>query len=292
MSLNQQQNLPRLIQATPMPVMYEDSTHQLWDCETKQGSIILKICNSDNVSESTFWQGMSSLFAVELPQQLNEFESVFNMLTTISPLVIPGFIAAGSATQGQQAFIAVKKVEGIMVNASDVDDEMVIQLAQHIAQLHHQTQNRWGRLEHAEFDSQHWSNRLQNSLELLADNHSAIPSDLLDEALELAAKCKVENFAPIMLDLRWDQFLQKNGVLSALVDLDAFVFGPRELEFVLLEYILDEQQAIIFTKIYQQYHPTPDLSATRMPYRLLLFLMNVLGEKEITIWMNSSIRFK
>ena len=111
------------------------------------------------------------------------------------------------------------------------------------------------------------------------------------EALNQVTGISVENFVPIMPDLRWDQFLQYDGKLSALVDLDAFVFGPRELELVLLEYLLDQQQAELFMLHYQQMHAMPDLSEVRTAYRLLLFLMNVLGEKNIDIWMQASIRF-
>ncbi|MBL1321644.1 MAG: phosphotransferase [Methylophaga sp.] len=275
-----------------MPVMYEDSTHRLWDCETKQGTMILKVCNSDNVAESTFWQGMSSLFAVDLPQQLNEFESVFNMLTKLDTLVIPDFIAAGSMTEDENAFIVVKKVSGTMVTIEDVDDGMVIDLAKHLAKLHSQTNIKWGRLGQTELGSGLWVQRLKITLDSLGKKQSlVVPRQILAEAIELADQCIVEQFVPIMLDLRWDQFLQENGVLSALVDLDAFVYGPRELELVLLEYIFDEQQTLLFSKAYQQYHSMPDLSPVRTAYRLLLFLMNVLGEKSVDAWMQAPTRF-
>jgi hypothetical protein len=94
-----------------------------------------------------------------------------------------------------------------------------------------------------------------------------------------------------MPDLRWDQFLENDGKLSALVDLDAFVFAPRELDFILLEYLLNQQQARVFAQQYQQSHSLPDLSVVRKPYRLLLFLMNVLGEEDIDTWMQAAARF-
>lgn len=291
LSSEQQQGLPELIQATALPVMYEDSTHQLWQCDTSQGQLILKICSSDQVDKSTFWQGMANLFTVDLPRQLGEFDQVYKTLTTLSQLAIPEYIASGSQSQKIQAFILATKLPGTMVNDVEVDDDMVISLANHIGDLHQYEQKKWGRFSQADFDAQQWPLRLQDTLIAIAENQSMIATELLDEVIELAANCTVDKFVPIMPDLRWDQFLQQNGFLSALVDLDAFVYGPRELELVLLEYLLDEQQADLFAEHYQKNHSLPDLTQVRKPYRILLFMMNVLGEKNVDNWMQASTRF-
>jgi len=287
----QQINLPELIQATALPMMYSDSTHQLWDCETTQGPLIVKVCNSANVTQSIFWQGMERLFAVNLPGQLGKFEQVFTSLAELSPLKIPEYIASGPASAHQQAFIAVRKLPGKMLQASEVNEVMIVSLASHIAALHQHRKTSWGRFGQAEFSAEFWPHRLQDSLQLLATSHPNIPVDILTEAMKLAGNCEANKFVPIMPDLRWDQFLQHQGKLSALVDLDAFVFAPRELELVLLEYILDERQARVFARQYQQTHCLPDLSGLRKPYRLLLYLMNVLGEKNLDRWLQAPARF-
>ncbi len=95
-----------------------------------------------------------------------------------------------------------------------------------------------------------------------------------------------------MPDLRWDQFLIKNdNPKLALLDLDAFVFAPRELDFILLEFLLDQQQIQCFTEVYSKYHAIPDLEYARPAYRLLLFFMEVLGEQDIDKWMMQQTRF-
>jgi hypothetical protein len=95
-----------------------------------------------------------------------------------------------------------------------------------------------------------------------------------------------------MPDLRWDQFLQHANKLTTLVDLDAFVYGPREVELVLLEYLFNDHQAKLFEKVYGQFQPIPALKQVRKSYRLLLFLMNVLGEGDLNKWMKTSGRWK
>ena len=57
------------------------------------------------------------------------------------------------------------------------------------------------------------------------------------------------------------------------------------LIFVLLEYLLDQQQIEFFTEVYSKYHVMPDLEYARPAYRLLLFFMEVLGEQDIDKWM-------
>jgi aminoglycoside phosphotransferase (APT) family kinase protein len=90
-----------------------------------------------------------------------------------------------------------------------------------------------------------------------------------------------------MMDLRWDQMLHQQGQLSAIVDMDAYVIGPPELELILLEYQLSPEQAERFKAIYLDVADMPDLSAVRHTYRLLLFLMNSLGETDIQKWMSA-----
>ncbi|MCF6225605.1 MAG: hypothetical protein L3J22_04790 [Xanthomonadales bacterium] len=291
LSESQQRQLPELIRATTLPAMFSDSTHQLWDCETQSGPLIVKICKQENIANSAFWQAMESLFGVDLPAQLGGFANVYIKLSTLSPLTIPEYIAAGSANDTEQAFIATKKVAGILPSAATMNTAVISDLANHMASLHQQSTNLWGQLEQPQFTPEQWPQRLRSSLQILAEQHGSIPSKILDEALKSVDFCEAKEFVPIMPDLRWDQFLLLDGKLSALVDLDTFVYAPRELELVLLEYLLDEQQAKTFTQTYQQTHSMPDLSAVRTPYRLLLFLMNVLGEKSLENWMQAPARF-
>ena len=293
LSRKQQQGLPQLLQLTELVQMFEDSTHRLWRCTTTDGEMLLKICDENNVKNSSFWQGMSLLFAVDLPQQLDEFSQNYDFIREISYLVIPDYIASSSVEQTTKspAFILAKMEAGTMVDESMVDAAMVKALAKQLSQLHQRQTIQWGCLLQSSFSAQQWAPRLHFTLEKLAENGN-IPDDILIDALKQAKSILPKHFVPIMLDLRWDQFLQKEGRLSALVDLDAFAIGPRELELVLLECLLDQQHIDVFQYYYQQNHKIPDLSSVRMAYRLLLFLMNILGENDVDAWMHAPTRFK
>ena len=293
LSATQQQDLPVLIQASALPVMYDDSTHQLWHCDTIDGQMMLKLCDSHSVQSSSFWQGMTHLFEVELIRHLGQIDAVYKTVTELSPLQIPEYIASGSSEQNERfsAFLLARIVPGIMVEKALVDDIMIITLAEHISRLHQCHQVTWGPIHSSKSTAKQWPQRLQKTLKLLAEKQQLASIEMVSEAIALATDCTSDTFVPVMPDLRWDQFLQQNGSLSALVDLDAFVYGPRELELVLLEYLLNDHQARIFADHYQQVHLLPDLSRVRKSYRLLLFMMNVLGEKDVDAWMQAPTRF-
>lgn len=225
------------------------------------------------------------LFKANFPDNLQHIATICKQIAATSALVIPDTTAAQA-----NSFVLVNRLEGETVEAENVTDTMVSQLAEHLGQLHQQTQTTWGSFHQPSLSVEQWPIRLHDTIKTLAEDHlKPIPADILNIALQQARAIQVDAFCPIMPDLRWDQFLQQNDQLSALVDLDAFVFGPKELELVLLEYLLSELQAEIFNKHYQQYVGIPDLTPFRMPYRVLLFLMNVLGEDDLGNWLDRDV---
>ncbi len=284
----QQQDLPALIQpASPISAKFEDSTHLLWLCETVDGLMVLKVCNHKTIQNSMFWLGMNQLFEINFPASLAHINKTHHFVTQQSELQSPEFIASEASV-----FVLSRYLDGDHVDFEYISDDMVIQLARHLAKLHQSKHSHWGAFHHAEFSNIHWPRRLQDSLIKLAEAHSiTIPEDILEQALQQAAKLELDTFVPIMLDLRWDQMLHQQGQLSAIVDMDAFVIGPREVELVLLEYQLNQHQANIFAQAYRVITDWPDLSQHRFSYRLLLFLMNSLGETDMKKWLNAPIRW-
>lgn len=285
---NQQKDLPALIQpASLIAAKFEDSTHQLWHCETVDGPMVLKLCNHQTIKISTFWLGMNDLFEIDFPASLAHIDKTHHFVNNEGGLQIPEHIASEAS-----AFVLARYLEGEDVDFEHVSDEMVIQLAMHIAKLHHFQYSKWGALHQTLFPSTQWSTRLQHTLSALAELHPiTISEQVLETALLHAADVEIETFVPIMLDLRWDQMLHQQGQLTAIVDMDAFVVGPRELELVLIEYQLNEHQADVFIHAYQANAVWPDLTKQRFCYRLLLFLMNSLGETDVNKWMNAPIRW-
>lgn len=267
--------------------MFEDSTHQLWRCETADGNMVLKLCYRENVEQSAIWQIMQQLFDVSLPDDLGQFRKMQTIIETHSKLPVPELVACGAASNEAPAFILSRFVDGEMLQQKQLTEQMVIQFAQHLAGFHLQQQGKWGKLADANKAAEDWPAQLLKTL-LRHSSKLRIGEPWLYKVMTQIEQVAPTQFVPIMLDNRWDQYLAKAGRMTALVDLDAFVMGPPELELVLLEYQLNAHQAAIFAEEYQKYLPLPDLADQRLTYRLLLFLMNALGEDSLDRWMKAA----
>ncbi len=288
LSQHQQRKLPTLLKpATPVVAQFDDSSHQLWFCQTSIGALVLKVADKPVVRCSSFWQGVNRLFALNFPASLADTNAVQQFLSRHSPLTIPECLSANSG------FVLCRRLAGKTIDAETVNPEIIRQLARHIAALHQQTVDHWGAIQKPKFSADLWASRLRQTLSYLAANNDiAISPVRLGNALKQAADIQASSFVPVMLDLRWDQFLTEDGKLTALVDLDAFVLAPRELELVLLELLLNASQAALFAEEYQRVHFLPDLSGVRTAYRSLLFLMNVLGETDCEAWLAKPLHFQ
>ncbi|MCF6299232.1 MAG: hypothetical protein L3J01_05070, partial [Thiomicrorhabdus sp.] len=82
--------------AKNIPSDFEDSTHQLWECQFASETRFLKLCSIRE--QSVFWQAVHSLFGFELASNLEHYDRVYQTLATWSPLVIPKLLHSASCT--------------------------------------------------------------------------------------------------------------------------------------------------------------------------------------------------
>ena len=279
----EQAALPKLMAAPILlPSKFDDSTHQIWLCETLDGRMVLKVCNQAAVAKSGFWLGVNHLFGADFPNSLGQIQQTHALLNNLGVYTVPDFVASSS-----NRFVLTRFVEGVDVDASQVTDAMVLRLAKHVGLLHQCQQATWGELHTPAYPASDWCKRLHATLVALAEQSAVtIPDALLEGVLKQVSTLEEPEFVPLMLDLRWDQFRTAGdkGAL-ALIDLDAFVMGPRALELVLLEYVLTPAQFPIFKAAYTKRNEWPSYASHKPCYQLLLFLMQVLGETDLASWM-------
>ena len=274
-----------------MPKSFADSTNQLWLCRfTTAAPTIIKLCGWQDVEKSDFWMGMRSLFNLQYPQQMGLYAKVYKQINQLSDLSIPQLLACESATPDYKGFLYCSTLPGQAIK-EEVNEHMVRQLAQHLLRLHKQASPKFGALFSPDFSKDVWWPKVRSTIKEMAHQQGLKLDRNLENKLFQTQQACPEQFVPIMPDLRWDQFLTDSKKLTGLVDLDAFVFGAIELEFVVLEYLLTEHQAVLFKQVYQKEQVLPDLTACRDVYRVLLFLMNILGEKSLDTWMQAPTRF-
>jgi hypothetical protein len=267
----------RVAKAEPLACSFLDSTHALWRLETLDTrTLFLKVVQN---TSSPFWQIMQQVFALNLRQQLGDYHQLYRQVSKLTPIQIPDLIACAGHSCHCPAYLLTAAVSGDSVKIEQVNDEMVVTLARHLAGLHLYQSETWGCFFDANRAAETWSLVLREVLS------NAFVNDGTRQTFNHTPMC----FVPMMLDLRWDQFLMLDGKLKALVDLDAFVIAPIELEFVLLEYILTPEQLLIWCSAYQlQGGKIPKITVVRDSYRKLLFAMKVLGESDLTRWLGQA----
>jgi len=254
-----------------IPQAFSDSTHRLWrllNPNSDNKNYFLKVCSN---TQSPFWQIMNDLFDFNLVKEIDNFSNTYRFIDQVCSLEIPSLIQAEVSTE--YSYILTNELSG-KACTSDANDLKTIQLANHLAELHEKKIQHWGSLNKPQLKPNDWPLRLKSVLLESTKKWGGVflQSDLyLKQAIQAC-------------DLR-DQFLEKDNNLSALVDLDSFVYAPRELDFVILEYILSPNQLSTFKQTYSKSHMIPNIKLVRPAYRLLLFYMEILGENDLEEWM-------
>jgi len=267
--------LPVAIQhIRPLSTSFSDSTHLLYALTDHDRHVYcLKVLHN---TQSPFWSAMQQVFDVDLKDQLGNYAQVYSLLSSSSALAVPFLVAASSQDHLRSAFILTRWLSGETVQSDRVSHKMVEQLSQHLASLHRSGQATWGNVFAADKPAAAWSETVRDCL---------LPFFAEDVAV-LAFDAEPTVCVPMMLDLRWDQFLAIDDGLSALVDLDAFVYAPIELDFVLLEYVLSGEQLAIWHKAYVGAGGrVPSVMGVRDVYRKLLWSMQIYGDVPLSQWM-------
>lgn len=104
-------------------------------------------------------------------------------------------------------------------------------------------------------------------------------------------KISPESYSLIMPDISGNQFVYSDGLdaVTAVVDLDAYVIGPREWELAVVEQCLRNGSA--FVKGYESYQEFPDITESRSFYRFFSYLCDPWTEKDLNTFMTEHILF-
>ncbi|WP_024850174.1 aminoglycoside phosphotransferase/kinase family protein [Hydrogenovibrio kuenenii] len=287
--------LPEGSEVTQLENAFYDSTHDIYiirDVDASSPSCVVKVLRPTALKESRFWELMHDCFNAGLIAQTACFYATYPLIKEISPLTIPTLkqqiiepdlpeSPKNSGLYLTQAYF----LEGSAI--TNVTPEMVQDLAKHMACLHLSESDHFGTIDEPIAPCLHdWPSHLKRVMGKHMENSPEIPQYTRQRILaQIESQFQTNEFCLIMPDLRWDQFLEKDNKLFALTDLDAIVYGPKELDWVLLEYLLSPTQAEMFLQEYTQFLAVPDLTEVRDVYRVLLYMMNVLGETDFEAWM-------
>jgi fructosamine-3-kinase len=257
---------------------YSDHSTDVWKVISAHGVTAVRISCFEEWDDSAFWDGLRWLFSWRTVTA-RRTQARHRFLRAAGGLPVPQMLRHGRV--GEISYLLMEWMPGQRCASFDqLSPAGLKAYGRYLAGLHTHTFPHTGLLGGAKGRSTaDFPTRLAAVLGRLARVFFADQPDLLAplaEMRERALRLRVDAFSPVLVDLCASQYLvDEQGLLCALIDTDAYVLAPRELDLINLEYLLTTEQAGHFTRGYTSLLPLPDLGAVRPVYRYLYRLMEV-----------------
>lgn len=273
---------------------YENHSSDVWLVKTVEKEVIVRASRSVNEKDGAFWGGCRYVFGIN-PRNVHALEAVNNVLSDISSIRIPRIIGKGFI---DREYVIVEKLEGKMVQSFiGQPRELLYSLGEGLAQIHKSQMNYVGnplgtfRTELENFHDHIIKAMINMVNEYYSDNEKIVAKlPEISKVLQNMEPPRSGSF--ILVDMDPTQFFTNGKIVTGLVDTEAYVIGPRELDFIALEYVLDQKSADDFIDGYESVLDVPALSHCRLPYRYLYRLIEIQGRDDLDKWLNRPILFK
>jgi aminoglycoside phosphotransferase (APT) family kinase protein len=274
-------------EVVPLSPGYDDHANDVWRVTTPSCTVVVRAPRPDlGDSGNPFWAGARQLFGLD-PRDLRPIPGLHEHLRDDLGLPAPRVLATGD-TNGRPWLVTEYLPGEALPDLTDAPDALLTQLGAWLARLHRDTSPCWGDLAGNRREPLHaFPRRLAETIDTLTHRFHGDDPAFTRTARELLGEIDALPVpicaAPVMLDIDPTQFLADGERLTGLIDTEAIVLGPPELELVALEPLLDEASAAAFRA---GYGPLPDLDAVRPFYRYLSLLMEVQGDLPLAEWMH------
>ena len=278
-----------ILRQSLFPDVHPGQASDVWLVETSDESVIVRRTRMSSEPANDFWWGCRDLFGID-PTDIFALEDINRVLAELSPIPVPQVLR--KAVVDGVPYVVVEKMPGTTLRSfQSLPEEALFHLGAAVAGIHACTFSECGTLSgRLRYPVGQFHERMAATMRGLVQRYYAtLPaiSTRLDEmCAQLRALPSLRMASLIMLDMDPTQFLHEGGQITALVDTEVYALGPRELELVALEYLLDKTRAAAFASGYESVLSFPDLRQVRTPYRYFCRLMEVQGAIDIDVWMN------
>lgn len=267
---------------------YSGHASDVWIVKTASGESVVRRSRLIDEPDHEFWWGLLYLFGID-PRYVAYFEKNSELLNTISEIPAPKVLS--KAELDGKEYPVVEKMKGSALKTfTGQPDELLYQLGVWLAKVHLNRANFFGNIAKTRTERKdRFHARLAETIQIMAEReyseNSKIRKALGGILQELKSLPVPEWFCPIMPDIGASQFLAEDGMLSAVVDIEAYVVGPRILDFIALEYVLDKETVRPFLEGYSTMLDVPPLSGYRRVYRYFYLLLGIEGTVDLDDWM-------
>lgn len=273
---------------------YSGHASDVWLVKTGSSEQVVRSSRWNEPPSREFWWGCFDLFGID-PRRMLHFEANAAMLASVQGIRVPRVLK--HAAMENREYLVVEKMSGSALSSfKGQSDALLHQLGVWLAQVHSKRCNYFGNLARTQDQPvERFHERLAHTICQLVErdytNDGKIMSQLDAALRELADLPAPDHFCPVFIDLDPSQFLIEGGMLSAVVDVEAYAVGPREFDFIGLEYVLDEQSAVSFLSGYSSIMQPPELSRCRNVYRYFYRLLGVQGSMDLDRWLAQKVLY-
>jgi aminoglycoside phosphotransferase (APT) family kinase protein len=271
--------------------------NDVWIVQTEKSTFVVKATREPRTPDRPFWDGMLTLFGLDVYERIPHRRELVDFLDQHTPLSVPHALHIDLSERiFPRPFVVYERLSGKPPASLFESQTLATDLGEHLGSLHESDFPFWGSYPAPpSFALNDWPHKLADSLETLSRRWFHNKPEVMEALPGFAAQAgrlpALTSAALILPDLRPSQFLAENDHLSALVDIESHVLGPRELDFVALEYTLSKDDVQSFKEGYTRHLPLPDLDAVRPLYRYLYWVMAALGWKDYRKWMDHPTLF-
>jgi hypothetical protein len=235
-----------------------------------------------------FWWGCHHLFGID-PRRVFDQEPLNACLNRVSPIPAPRVLRKGHL-EGRPVVVVERMPGAALQSFRGQPAALLEEFGAALARVHAFRFAECGsptggfRYPPAEFPGR----LVETMRQMVAREYQGEPrirAELEGICRAAAALPPPDAGALALIDIGPEQFLTDGRRVTAVVDTEAYVIGPRELDFIGLEYSLDAQSAAPFLAGYRSVLPPPDLSQVRRVYRYLYRLLGVKGQVDLDPWL-------
>ena len=276
-----------ILEQTYLDPGYSGHASDVWLVRTASGSAVARAFRWDEPG-GPFWGGCNHLFGID-PSRVFDLEPLNAQLAEISPIPAPRVLRKG--VLGSREWVVVEHMPGrVLETLRGQPAQMLEQLGYALARVHSRRFSDYGSPSgRVRYPLDGFFARLAETLRMLVSRFfpdderiTGVLEPICRTALALPAPASA---ALVMVDLDVCQFLSDGQRITAVVDTEGYVVGPRELDLIALEYLLDQAGAAAFARGYCTVMPLPDLRPVRAIYRYLYLLLEVQGQANFDEWM-------
>ncbi|MEF3306396.1 phosphotransferase [Paenibacillus sp. GYB003] len=276
-----------ILEAKELDPGYSGHASSVWLVKTPTREAIVRSSRLKDEPDREFWGGCRWLFGID-PRRMIFMEHSAGLLNRISVIPAPRTLSK-AIVQGKE-YIVVEKMEGRqLARFADLTADALYEFGRWLAKVHGHRYETFGNLAGTRaIHKNEFHRHMLSTMERLVSNEHGDRPEMKDELARISALTAglphPDGCAPVLVDMDPSQFLASGGRITAIVDTEAYVIAPPELDFVGLEYVLDAAAAKPFAEGYASLRAIPDLSQVRAPYRFLYLLLGVHGSAELHEW--------